>query len=96
MAPGAAEDTRSTIITDFLNRVWDGVSFLLSAGRQEVESVDAEGLARISGYVGQGRSYPTWVHAARGIAEALHHAYQGEVDLQYTTDDVVLRATWTR
>ena len=32
--------------------------------------VDAEGLARISGYVGQGRSYPTWVHAARGLAEA--------------------------
>ena len=46
VAPGAAEDNRSTIITDFLNRVWDGVSFLLSAGRQEVESVDAEGLAR--------------------------------------------------
>jgi pimeloyl-ACP methyl ester carboxylesterase len=32
--------------------------------------VNAEGLARISGYVGQGRSYPTWVHAARGLAEA--------------------------
>ena len=32
--------------------------------------VQAEGLARISGYVGQGRSYPTWVHAARGLAEA--------------------------
>jgi pimeloyl-ACP methyl ester carboxylesterase len=33
--------------------------------------VEAEGLARISGYVGQGRSYPTWVHAARGL-EAVH------------------------
>jgi pimeloyl-ACP methyl ester carboxylesterase len=32
--------------------------------------VDAGGVARISGYVGQGRSYPTWVHAARGLAEA--------------------------
>jgi pimeloyl-ACP methyl ester carboxylesterase len=32
--------------------------------------VNASGLARISGYVGQGRSYPTWVHAARGLAEA--------------------------
>lgn len=30
--------------------------------------VDAEGLGRISGYVGQGRSYPTWLHAARGLA----------------------------
>jgi pimeloyl-ACP methyl ester carboxylesterase len=28
------------------------------------------GIERISGYVGQGRSYPTWVHAARGLAEA--------------------------
>ncbi|WP_379921944.1 alpha/beta fold hydrolase [Erythrobacter sp. R86502] len=32
--------------------------------------VDAAGVSRISGYVGQGRSYPTWVHAARGLAEA--------------------------
>jgi len=32
--------------------------------------VDSAGLSRISGYVGQGRSYPTWVHAARGLSEA--------------------------
>jgi pimeloyl-ACP methyl ester carboxylesterase len=32
--------------------------------------VQSAGLDRISGYVGQGRSYPTWVHAARGLAEA--------------------------
>jgi pimeloyl-ACP methyl ester carboxylesterase len=32
--------------------------------------VQTAGLARISGYVGQGRSYPTWIHAARGLAEA--------------------------
>jgi NMD protein affecting ribosome stability and mRNA decay len=38
----------------------------------------------------------TDAHLARGIAEALRHAYQGEVDLQYTPDDVMLRATWTR
>lgn len=38
----------------------------------------------------------TDAHLARGIAQALHHAYQGEVDLQYTKDDVMLRATWTR
>jgi len=31
--------------------------------------VEAEGLARIAGYVGQGRSYPTWIHAARSLAE---------------------------
>jgi len=32
--------------------------------------VDAGGVARISGYVGKGGSFPTWVHAARGLAEA--------------------------
>lgn len=39
--------------------------------------VDAGGLARISGYVGQGRSYPTWVHAARGLEEAHGAAFPG-------------------
>ena len=42
--------------------------------------VDAAGVARISGYVGQGRSYPTWVHAARGLAEA-HGAAFPDYDL---------------
>lgn len=42
--------------------------------------VDTAGLARISGYVGQGRSYPTWVHAARGLAEA-HGAAFPDFDL---------------
>jgi pimeloyl-ACP methyl ester carboxylesterase len=31
--------------------------------------VEAEGLARIRDYVGQGRSYPTWMHAARDLEE---------------------------
>lgn len=31
--------------------------------------VEPAGLERISGYVGQGRSYPTWIHAARSLAE---------------------------
>jgi pimeloyl-ACP methyl ester carboxylesterase len=42
--------------------------------------VDPAGVARISGYVGQGRSYPTWVHAARGLAEA-HSAAFPDYDL---------------
>jgi pimeloyl-ACP methyl ester carboxylesterase len=35
--------------------------------------IEEAGLARIAGYVGQGRSYPTWVHAARAL-EATHAA----------------------
>ena len=29
--------------------------------------INPAGIERISGYVGQGRSYPTWVHAARSL-----------------------------
>ena len=31
--------------------------------------IEAAGLDRIRGYVGRGGAYPTWIHAARGIAE---------------------------
>ena len=31
--------------------------------------IEAEGLARIRDYVGQGRSFPTWMHAARALEE---------------------------
>lgn len=47
--------------------------------------VDPSGVARISGYVGQGRSYPTWVHAARGLAEA-HGAAFPDYDLDQWLD----------
>ena len=31
--------------------------------------IEAAGVERIRGYVGQGRSFPTWMHAARGLRE---------------------------
>jgi pimeloyl-ACP methyl ester carboxylesterase len=37
--------------------------------------LEPEGLARIGGYVGQGRSFPTWMHAARAIEETQGVAY---------------------
>jgi pimeloyl-ACP methyl ester carboxylesterase len=37
--------------------------------------VEAAGIARIREYVGQGRSYPTWMHAARGLREQGGVAY---------------------
>ena len=39
--------------------------------------IEAAGLARIRGYVGQGRSFPTWMHAARGLREQSGAAYPG-------------------
>ena len=37
--------------------------------------IEPAGLARIRGYVGQGRSFPTWMHAARGLREQSGIAY---------------------
>lgn len=37
--------------------------------------IEAVGLERIRDYVGQGRSYPTWMHAARALKESSEAAY---------------------
>lgn len=39
--------------------------------------IEPAGLARIRGYVGQGRSFPTWMHAARGLEETQGPAFPG-------------------
>jgi len=38
----------------------------------------------------------TDAHLARGIGDALHHAYQGDLDYQYTEGDIMLRVKWKR
>jgi NMD protein affecting ribosome stability and mRNA decay len=38
----------------------------------------------------------TDIHLARGIGEALHHAYQGELDFHYNPDQNLLRVSWRR
>ncbi len=35
-------------------------------------------------------------HLARGVGEALHHAYQGELDFKYSEEEYMLRVTWKR
>ncbi len=44
--------------------------------------LSSEGLDRIRGYVGQGRSFPTWMHAARSLQEN-----QGPVYPDYDLED---------
>jgi pimeloyl-ACP methyl ester carboxylesterase len=44
--------------------------------------LEPAGLARIAAYVGQGRSFPTWMHAARALEET-----QGVVYPHYRTED---------
>lgn len=39
--------------------------------------LEPEGLKRITGYVGQGRSFPTWMHAARALEESQGMAHPG-------------------
>ncbi|MBU1425868.1 MAG: ATPase [Gammaproteobacteria bacterium] len=36
----------------------------------------------------------TDIHLARGIGEALHHAYQGELDYHYNPQENLLRVNW--
>jgi NMD protein affecting ribosome stability and mRNA decay len=38
----------------------------------------------------------TDAHLARGIGEAIYRAYEGQVDYQYTKEDIMLRVTWAR
>ena len=38
----------------------------------------------------------TDAHLAHGVGEALHHAYQGDLDSGFTEADDLLRITWSR
>jgi NMD protein affecting ribosome stability and mRNA decay len=38
----------------------------------------------------------TDIHLARGIGEALHHAYQGELEFHYNEQENLLRVVWER
>jgi len=56
-------------------------------------------LQRIMGIVvsAEGVSVTTTdAHLARGLAQALYHAYKGELELHYNKEDNLLRATWSR
>lgn len=49
--------------------------------------IEADGLARIREYVGQGRSFPTWMHAARYLQES-----SGALFPDYTISDWLAQA----
>jgi hypothetical protein len=38
----------------------------------------------------------TDVHLARRIGEAVHHAYQGDLDVKYSPDEYMVRVSWSR
>lgn len=46
---------------------------------------------------GEGREITfTDPHLARGVGEALYHAFQGELHLTYSEENTILRVTWRR
>ncbi|MDZ4096737.1 MAG: sensor histidine kinase [Paracoccaceae bacterium] len=64
MTSRTAGDGRATIITDFLNMIWEGVSNLLAGNSGEADKVDGEGLARE--LYAAARAGETSVNTARG------------------------------
>ncbi len=38
----------------------------------------------------------TDIHLARGVGEAIHHAYQGELEFHYNPEEYLLRVHWQR
>jgi hypothetical protein len=37
----------------------------------------------------------TDIHLARGIGDALHHAYRGDLEYHYNPEQNLLRVTWS-
>ncbi|MXO84890.1 alpha/beta fold hydrolase [Altererythrobacter aurantiacus] len=50
-------------------------------------AIEAAGLDKIREYVGQGRNFPTWIHAARALADTHGEAHPG-----YATQDWIAMA----
>lgn len=64
------------LVTMLLAAVRPGV--LAGAALNDIGPVvDPAGIERIRGYVGQGRSFATWMHAARALQEAHGSAFPG-------------------
>ena len=38
----------------------------------------------------------TDIHLARGIAQSVHDAFKGDLDIRYSKDEQLVRATWSR
>ena len=62
-----------TMLIAATHREWLAGALLNDVG----PALDAAGLDRIRAYVGVGQSHPTWVHAARALAEANGDVYPG-------------------
>ena len=55
-----------------------------------------ERIIAIEEHLGHWQVTTTDLHLARGIGEALHSAYQGELSVQYAKGDETVEVRWTR
>ncbi len=73
---------------------------ILNCVKNEAEKVNAQhALHRIIEVKHEeGRTLITTTdpHLARGLGEALHHSYKGELDFHYVEEDTVVRVSWRR
>jgi hypothetical protein len=73
---------------------------ILRLARNEEERAKAEHpLERILGIAEEdGKTVVTTtdLHLARRIGDAVHHAYQGNLDIKYSADEYVVRVFWSR
>jgi len=77
VAVGTSLGGISTMLMAATHREWLAGALLNDVG----PALEEEGLARIRTYVGVNQSHPTWVHAARALADANADVYPG-YDLQ--------------
>ncbi len=51
-------------------------------------------IVAVEEHEGETRVSTTDIHLARGMGEALHHAYQGELEFHYNPEQNLLRVNW--
>lgn len=86
-----------TLEGDFLNAHRDEILHL--ARNEERRAKSEHPLQRIMDIEQEGNKTvlsTTDVHLARRIGDAVHHAYQGTLDVKYSPDEYLVRVFWKR
>lgn len=82
---------------DFLGAHRDEIRHLIrNEEQQEAANHPLQRIMDITEEGGVTSVTTTDVHLARRVGEALHHAYQGKLDIKYSQDEYVVRVTWQR
>jgi NMD protein affecting ribosome stability and mRNA decay len=82
---------------DFLGTHRDEIRHLIrNEEQQEAANHPLQRIMDITEEGGVTSVTTTDVHLARRIGEALHHAYQGKLDIKYSQDEYLVRVDWIR